>query len=137
MTPVRSAPTVRVTGTLSQLLGSGVAHRGRTHHATGLFGLAFQTASFQALIQFLESQGSVHVLSSPRIATLNNQKAVLKVGTDDFFVTNVTTSTVTAGADRDQLAVDHAAAVLLRHRARRDAADRRGATTSSCTCTLR
>ena len=26
----------------------------------------------------------------PRIATLNNQKAVLKVGTDDYFVTNVT-----------------------------------------------
>ena len=32
------------------------------------------------------------MLSSPRIATLNNQKAVLKVGTDDLFVTNVTTT---------------------------------------------
>ena len=86
-----------VTGTLSQLLGSGVATAaGRT--TQGLFGMAFQTSSFQAMIQFLESQGSVHVLSNPRIATLNNQKAVLKVGTDDFFVTNVTTSTVTAGA---------------------------------------
>ncbi|UCE30273.1 MAG: pilus (MSHA type) biogenesis protein MshL [Burkholderiales bacterium] len=83
-------------GTLAQLLGSGVAGAtGRT--AEGLFSLAFQTSSFQALIQFLESQGTVHVLSSPRIATLNNQKAVLKVGTDDFFVTNVTTSTVTSG----------------------------------------
>ncbi|MFO1199508.1 MAG: pilus (MSHA type) biogenesis protein MshL [Burkholderiaceae bacterium] len=84
-------------GTLSQLLGSGVTTAaGRT--TNGLFGLAFQTSSFQALIQFLESQGNVHVLSSPRIATLNNQKAVLKVGTDDFFVTNVTTSTVASGA---------------------------------------
>jgi MSHA biogenesis protein MshL len=35
------------------------------------------------------------VLSSPRIATLNNQKAVLKVGTDELFVTNVTSSTTT------------------------------------------
>ncbi len=84
-------------GSLSQLLGGGLATAaGRA--ASGLFGLAFQTGSFQSMIQFLESQGSVHVLSNPRIATLNNQKAVLKVGTDDFFVTNVATNTVTAGA---------------------------------------
>lgn len=57
--------------------------------AGSLFGLALQTKNFAALISFLESQGNVHVLSSPRIATLNNQKAVLKVGTDEFFVTNV------------------------------------------------
>ena len=62
----------------------------------GVFGLAFQSASFAALLNFLETQGTVHVLSSPRIATLNNQKAVIKVGTDEFFVTNVsTTSTST------------------------------------------
>jgi len=60
-----------------------------------LFGLAFQTSNFAALISFLESQGKVHVLSSPRIATVNNQKAVLKVGTDEFFVTNVSTTTTT------------------------------------------
>lgn len=63
----------------------------------GIFGLALQTANFAALLNFLETQGSVQVLSSPRIATLNNQKAVLKVGTDDFFVTNVSTTT-TAGS---------------------------------------
>jgi len=64
--------------------------------ATGsLFGLAFQTANFAALLNFLETQGDLHVLSSPRIATLNNQKAVLKVGTDEFFVTNVTTNQTT------------------------------------------
>jgi MSHA biogenesis protein MshL len=62
-----------------------------------LFGLAFQTSNFAALLNFLESQGNVHVLSSPRIATLNNQKAVLKVGTDDFFVTNVSTTTTSTG----------------------------------------
>jgi MSHA biogenesis protein MshL len=66
--------------------------------ATGsLFGLAFQTSNFAALLNFLESQGNVQVLSSPRIATLNNQKAVLKVGTDDFFVTNVSTTTTSTG----------------------------------------
>ena len=62
-----------------------------------VFGLAFQTSNFAALLNFLESQGTVHVLSSPRIATLNNQKAVIKVGTDEFFVTNVSTTTTTSG----------------------------------------
>jgi len=62
-----------------------------------LFGLAFQSSNFAAMLSFLESQGSVHVLSSPRIATLNNQKAVLKVGTDEFFVTGITTTTTAVG----------------------------------------
>ncbi len=62
---------------------------------SGLIGLAFQTPNFAALLNFLETQGNVHVLSSPRIATLNNQKAVLKVGSDDFYVTNISTTTTT------------------------------------------
>lgn len=65
--------------------------------AGSVFGLAFQTSSFAALLNFLETQGTVHVLSSPRIATLNNQKAVLKVGADEFFVTNVSTTTTSTG----------------------------------------
>jgi MSHA biogenesis protein MshL len=65
--------------------------------AGAVFGLALQTANFAALLNFLESQGHVQVLSSPRIATINNQKAVLKVGTDEFFVTNITTNTTTTG----------------------------------------
>jgi MSHA biogenesis protein MshL len=64
----------------------------------GFIGLAFQTSNFAALLNFLETQGSVSVLSSPRIATLNNQKAVLKVGTDELFVTNVTSATTTTAA---------------------------------------
>ncbi len=69
-------------------LGGVVA--GATGVAGGVFGLAVQTQNFAALLQFLESQGSVQVLSSPRVATLNNQKAVLKVGTDQPFVTSIT-----------------------------------------------
>ena len=60
----------------------------------GVFGLALQTKNFAALLQFLESQGSIQVLSSPRVATLNNQKAVLKVGIDQFFVTGVESTPV-------------------------------------------
>jgi MSHA biogenesis protein MshL len=67
-----------------------------------VFGLAFQTSNFAALLSFLDSQGTTQVLSSPRIATLNNQKAVLKVGTDEFFVTNVATVTTTTGTTTQQ-----------------------------------
>jgi len=63
---------------------------GTTGVAGGVFGLAVQTQNFATLLQFLESQGSVQVLSSPRVATLNNQKAVLKVGTDQPYVTSIT-----------------------------------------------
>ncbi len=63
----------------------------------GLFGLALATGQFGAVLGFLETQGDVQTLSSPRVATLNNQKAVLKVGSDDYFVTNVTGGAATSG----------------------------------------
>ncbi|MFO1219348.1 MAG: pilus (MSHA type) biogenesis protein MshL [Burkholderiaceae bacterium] len=63
----------------------------------GFYGLAFQSANFAALLNFLQTQGDTQVLSSPRIATLNNQKAVLKVGSDELYVTGITTSTTTTG----------------------------------------
>jgi MSHA biogenesis protein MshL len=88
--------TGAASGTLSSVLGSGLPAAAGT--SAGIFGLAFQTKSFAALINFLETQGSVHVLSSPRIAALNNQKAVLKVGTDDYFVTDISTTSNTGGA---------------------------------------
>lgn len=65
---------------------------------SGFFGLTFQNKDFAALLSFLEGQGDVQVLSSPRIATTNNQKAVLKVGTDDYFVTGISGGTTTASS---------------------------------------
>ncbi len=61
----------------------------------GIFSMIYKGTSFNAAIELLESQGDVQVLSSPRISTVNNQKAVIKVGTDEFFVTDVSTTTVT------------------------------------------
>ncbi|HXW64394.1 MAG TPA: pilus (MSHA type) biogenesis protein MshL [Burkholderiaceae bacterium] len=63
--------------------------------ANPLFGLAFQTNNFAGLLEFLQTQGELQVISSPRITAMNNQQAVLKVGTDDFFVTGVTTNIAT------------------------------------------
>lgn len=62
----------------------------------GVFSLNFDTADFTGVIQLLQRQGEVQVLSSPRISTVNNQKAVIKVGTDEFFVTNVSSNTTTS-----------------------------------------
>jgi MSHA biogenesis protein MshL len=76
--------------------GSGVGSALPGVGGGSLFGLALQTGHFASLLQFLEGQGQVQVLSSPRIATLNNQKAVLKVGTDEFFVTNVQSGSATS-----------------------------------------
>ena len=64
----------------------------------GVFSAAFDIDSFTALVELLQTQGEVQVLSSPRVATLNNQKAVIKVGTDEFFVTDIETTTTTGTA---------------------------------------
>ncbi len=85
------------------LLQSGVAVPGAVaipsvQAGGGLFGLALSTSRFAAVLGFLETQGDVQTLSSPRIATVNNQKAVLKVGSDDYFVTNVSGGSTTAAA---------------------------------------
>jgi len=76
----------------------GLSSLATTAPAGAVFGLALQTSNFAALLEFLESQGNVQVLSSPRIATLNTQKAVLKVGRDEIFVSNIDPGTAVATA---------------------------------------
>lgn len=61
----------------------------------GVFSLALNFNDFQAFIELLQGQGDVQVLSSPRISTVNNQKAVIKVGSDEFFVTDISSDTTT------------------------------------------
>lgn len=56
----------------------------------GSFGLSIlRENSFSTIINALERQGDVQVLSAPRVSTLNHQKAVIKVGTDEFFQTDI------------------------------------------------
>jgi MSHA biogenesis protein MshL len=64
---------------------------------SNLFAVGSSSSTFASLITLLSTQGNVHVLSSPRVSTVNNQKAVIKVGSDEFFVTEVSSdSTSTA-----------------------------------------
>jgi MSHA biogenesis protein MshL len=74
-------------GTFSAISGTNASAFG------GVFSAAIKTADFAAFLELLKSQGNVHVLSSPRVSTVNNQKAVIKVGGDEFFVTSVTAGT--------------------------------------------
>ena len=86
-----SGPTVTVgpgnavTGLVSNTLG-------------GAFTFALNARDFNAYVNLLQVQGNTRVLSSPRVSTLNNQKAVIKSGSDQFFVTNVLSNTVTSTA---------------------------------------
>jgi len=59
----------------------------------GLTSIAFQNADFSGVISLLETQGDAQVLSSPRVTAINNQKAVIKVGQDEYFVTDVSNNT--------------------------------------------
>lgn len=90
------APTGSLAGNLISVV-PGAALSSAAAGVNALLGLAFQTSNFAAVLEFLNTQGNIQVLSSPRIATMNNQKAVLKVGTDDFFVTNISTTTSAVG----------------------------------------
>jgi MSHA biogenesis protein MshL len=61
----------------------------------GATSLSFSGPDFSGVIDLLQTQGNVQVLSSPRITATNNQKAVIKVGEDDYFVTDVSSTTTT------------------------------------------
>ena len=65
--------------------------------SAGTLGLSLAANGFSAVLGFLETQGDVQILSSPRVATLNNQKAVLKVGTDEYYVTHILGGSVSTG----------------------------------------
>ena len=99
-TPTARAPDGSLAGDslFGATLGAAASLAAGVGAPGSIFGLALQTSNFAALLTFLESQGTVNVLSSPRIATINNQKAVLKVGTDDFFVTNISTTSTSTGS---------------------------------------
>lgn len=65
----------------------------------GVTSLAFLNKDFGGVVELLSTQGNVQVLSSPRVTAINNQKAVIKVGEDEYFVTDISSqNTITAAA---------------------------------------
>ncbi|AXV20931.1 MULTISPECIES: pilus (MSHA type) biogenesis protein MshL [Aeromonas] len=65
-------------------------------------GFTITDGNFNVAVNLLKTQGDVNTLSSPRVTATNNQKAVIKVGTDEYFVTNATTTitSTTTGTER-------------------------------------
>jgi MSHA biogenesis protein MshL len=80
-TTVPTVPGNPVTGFVNNALG-------------GALTIAADFTDFNAFIELLGVQGRTRVLSSPRVSTLHNQKAVIKAGSDEFFVTKVTSNVV-------------------------------------------
>ncbi|MGZ8174607.1 MULTISPECIES: secretin N-terminal domain-containing protein [Methylobacter] len=54
---------------------------------SSIFTLGAHSGDFRAFVELMETQGKTNVLSSPRISTLNNQSAIIKVGQDEYFAT--------------------------------------------------
>ncbi|MGY8836728.1 MAG: pilus (MSHA type) biogenesis protein MshL [Enterobacterales bacterium] len=72
----------------------------------GASSLTIQKGDFNGVINLLETQGDVQMLSNPRVTATNNQKAVIKVGQDEYFVTNVSSTTVTGTATTTSPEID-------------------------------
>jgi MSHA biogenesis protein MshL len=90
--PVVVGPGNAVTSAVTSALG-------------GAFTIAANTANFSAFIELLSAQGRTRVLSSPRVSTLHNQKAIIKAGSDEFFVTGIKSDTTTGTATTTSLDV--------------------------------
>lgn len=75
--------------TASNPLPSAIAS---TLGTTQVFTLSGQAGDFYAFMSLMEGQGKTNILSSPRISTLNNQKAVIKVGQDEYFITDISST---------------------------------------------
>ncbi len=78
-------------GTIGTLLG------GQTN-------IVLQSGSFESVLSFMATQGDLNVLSSPRVTAVNNQKAVIKVGTDEYYVTDL--SSVVGSGDNSEASPD-------------------------------
>jgi MSHA biogenesis protein MshL len=71
---------------------------GNSGSAETFFSSVLQVTDLSKLVSLLDRQGNVQVLSSPRISTVNNQKALIRVGSDEFFVTGISNSTTANAA---------------------------------------
>lgn len=70
----------------------------------GQTNVTISDGNFTAVLSFMETQGDLNVLSSPRVTAANNQKAVIKVGQDEYFVTDI--SSVVGSGDNANVAPD-------------------------------
>lgn len=83
---IAQAAALRGASTLSpgRIIGQTIAP------GSGGFQIGVVSTDFRALLDTISVQGELNVISSPKLATLNNQTAVIRAGTDEvFFETRV------------------------------------------------
>lgn len=71
---------------------------GYSEAAGEIFSSIFKVGDISSILSLLQTQGNVQVLSSPRVSTVNNQKAIIRVGSDEFFVTGISNQTTQSAA---------------------------------------
>lgn len=65
---------------------------------------AGETTASQALVKALETQGRVSVKTQPRVVTLNNQQAIIQIGSEVSYVASASTTTTTSVGSTTALA---------------------------------
>ncbi|MBU1208876.1 MAG: hypothetical protein KKH04_18445 [Proteobacteria bacterium] len=72
---------LKIKGTLS----GGMMIAQNLSPATGVFQIGLSDTDFSALLDAMATQGTLNILSSPKISVLNNQKAVIKASRSEVF----------------------------------------------------
>ncbi len=77
---------------------TGIGAIGAVNTFRDVFTVGGSWGDFSAYVELLETQGKTNILSSPTISTLNNQKAIIKIGSDEYFITDIASNTVSSGS---------------------------------------
>ncbi|MFA4916736.1 MAG: secretin N-terminal domain-containing protein [Syntrophales bacterium] len=72
-------------GDFSGALSGGMSFAQSLATETGAFQVGVSSGDFNGLLDAMSQQGQLNILSSPKVSTLNNQKAVIKVGREEVF----------------------------------------------------
>jgi MSHA biogenesis protein MshL len=82
------------TGTdIASSFATGITNNANVGASQGLFKLVAQNARITATLSALAREGRLQVLSSPRISTMNNQKAILRVVREEAYFLESTQNT--------------------------------------------
>jgi len=108
---------------VARMYGSGLGVGGATipiNPAGGFdlkpdtFSMVFQNQNTKVVVEALQEMGEVQVISKPRIRTMNNQTALIKVGTEmPFFSKSVTVLPTNGGAGNNALDAEQVQTVTV------------------------
>lgn len=89
---INSQQTLTLDENYNSLGGTRVDSESYEIGPDNLFSSIIRVNDITKVLSLLETQGTVQVLSSPRVSTVNNQKAMIRVGSDEYFVTGISSN---------------------------------------------